>query len=176
MKRNLIRRICFIAIGISAFVDPLDIFNPYRMLFGAITGLMFGWIFRKVLRVFIGLFNSKFKKEQGKESIRDVVDTGMTFLVPFTIMLLFSVYFLNWSETRGFIAAGIMAVTTGVTIELGKIKASQEIKNTFLTSAIGFLFSFIWSISYAYLAKAPSLFEGGILILREMIGKGGLGL
>lgn len=176
MKKNLIRRLCFIAIGISAFVDPLDIFNPYRMIFGAITGLIFAFLYRKVLRIFIGLFNNKLKKEQGKKSIRDVVDLGMIFIVPFTIMLLFSVYYLNWSETRGFIAAGIMAVATGITIELGKLKGSQDIKNTILISAIGFLFSFIWSISYVYLAKASSIIEGGALFIQEMISKGGLGL
>ena len=69
-----------------------------------------------------------------------------------------------------------MAVATGITIELGKLKGSQDIKNTILISAIGFLFSFIWSISYVYLAKASSIIEGGALFIQEMISKGGLGL
>lgn len=176
MGRNFVRRLCFIAIGISAFSDPMERLNPYDMIFGALAGLLFGWLFRKFLRSFLSLFNGKFKKKNGKEPIRDAVDSGMLFLLPFTVMLLLAVYYLNWSETRGFVAAGIMAVGTAAAIEFGKAKGKQEIKNTLATSGISFLFSFLWTLSYTYLAKAPSLVEGGVGLIRGIISGGGIGL
>lgn len=174
--RNLVRRLCFIAIGISVFSDPMARLNPYDMIFGALAGLLFGWLFRTFLRGFLSLLNGKFKKEKGRKPIRDAVDSGMLYLVPFTAMLLFAVYYLNWSETRGFVAAGIMAVGTAAAIELGKAKGKQEIQNTLATSGISFLFSFLWTLSYAYLAKAPSLVEGGVGLIRGIVSGGGIGL
>lgn len=82
MGRNFVRRLCFIAIGISAFSDPMERLNPYDMIFGALAGLLFGWLFRKFLRSFLSLFNGKFKKKNGKEPIRDAVDSGMLFCFP----------------------------------------------------------------------------------------------
>jgi len=176
MGKNFMRRICFIAIGSSAFSNPMEPLNPYDMIFGALAGLLFGWLFRRFLRSFLSLFNRKFKKENGKESIREAVDKGMLFLFPFTVMLLLAVYFLNWSETRGFVAAGIMAVGTAAAIEFGNAKGKQEIKNTVATSGISFLFSFMWTLSYSYMAKAPSLIEGGVGLIREILLGGGIGL
>ena len=174
--RSFVRRLCFIAIGISAFSDPMERLNPYDMIFGALAGLLFGWLFRKFLRSFLSLFNGKFKKEKGKKPIWDAVDSGMLFLVPFTVMLLLAVYYLNWSETRGFVAAGIMAVGTAAAIEFGKAKGKQEIRNTIATSGTSFLFSFLWTLSYAYLAKAPSLIEGGVGLIKAIVSGGGGGL
>lgn len=174
--RNFLRRLCFIAIGISAFSNPMDRLNLYDMIFGALAGLLFGWLFRKFLKSFLSLFNSNFKKEMGKKPIRDAIDKGMLFLIPFTLMLLIAVYYLNWSETRGFVAAGLMAVGTASAIELGKAKGKQEIKNTLTSSGVSFFFSFLWTMSYAYLAKAPSFIEGGISLIKGIVSGGGVGL
>ncbi|MBS3937452.1 MAG: hypothetical protein KGZ50_02600 [Peptococcaceae bacterium] len=176
MGLNFVRRLCFIAIGISAFSDSMERLNPYNMMFGALAGLLFGCLFRKFLGSFLSLFNGKFKRENGKEPIRDAVDRGMLFLVPFAGMLLLAVYYLDWSETRGFVAAGIMAVGTAAAIELGKVKGKQEIRDILATSGIAFLFSFLWTLSYAYLAKAPSLLEGGFGLIRGFVSGGGIGL
>lgn len=174
--RNLVRRLSFAVVGISAFANPMDLFNPYKIVFGAVVGLLFGWLFRKFLRSFLGLFNSTLKKEQGKEIIRYAVDSGMLFLTPFALMMLLAAYYLNWSETRGFVAAGIMAIGTAAAIEIGRVKGKQEISNTIATSGVSFLFSFLWTMSYAYLAKAPSLVEGGVGLIRGIISGGGIRL
>ncbi|HWR55771.1 MAG TPA: hypothetical protein VN462_04660, partial [Negativicutes bacterium] len=79
--RNLVRQLCFALLGVSAFTNPLDVFSPYHIAFGAVTGLLFGWLFRKFLGGFLSVFNLKFKKEKGKETIRYAVDRGMLFLV-----------------------------------------------------------------------------------------------
>lgn len=174
--KSLVRRLCFIVIGISAFANPLDLFNLYHIAFGAAAGLLFGGLFRIFLKGLLSMFNGKFKKEKGKAVIRSAVDSGMLFLTPFAFMMLIAVYYLNWSETRGFVAAGIMAVGTAAAIEMGRAKGKQEIRNTIATSGISFLFSFLWTLSYVYLAKAPSLIEGGAGLIGGILSGGGAGL
>lgn len=171
--RGFVHGLCFIAFGICAFSNPLDKFNIYNILFGVVIGLFFGWLFKKFLKGFLGLLNSKLKKEQGKEVIRSAVDNGMLFLTPFAIMILLATFFLNWSMTVAFISAGIMAVGTAAAIEMGKLKGKQEIKNTIATSGMSFLFSFIWTLSYQFLMKTPPYLEGGINLIRTMISGGG---
>jgi hypothetical protein len=174
--KNLVRNLCFIAIGISAFTNPLEPINLYYTAFGAVAGLLFGWLFRKFLRAFLGLFNDKLKKEKGKAVIRGAVDSGMLFLTPFAVMMLIAVYYLNWSETRGFVSAGIMAVGTAAAIEMGRVKGKQEIRNTIAASGISLAFSFLWTLSYVYMAKAPALIEGGAGLIGGVLSGGGAGL
>jgi cytochrome b561 len=128
------------------------------------------------LRAFLSLFNGNLKKEKGKKVIRDAVDSGMLFLAPFAIMMLLAVYYLNWTETRGFISAGIMAVGTASAIEMGRLKGKQEIRNTIAASGISFVFSFLWTLSYVYMAKAPGLIEGGAGFIGGLLSGGGAGL
>jgi glycosyltransferase involved in cell wall biosynthesis len=174
--KSLIRRICFISFGICAFYNPLERFNLYRIGFGIVVGLFFGWLFKKFLRGFLGIFNPKFKKEKGKQVIRNAVDNGMLFLAPFAIMLLLATFYLKWSMTSSFISAGIMAVGTSSAIEIAKLKGEQQIKNTIATSGVSFAFSFIWTLSYQFLVKAPALIEGGVNIIRSIISGGGGGI
>ncbi len=174
--KSFVRHLCFAAMGISAFANPLDLFNLYSIIFGAAAGLLFGWLFRVFLRAFLSLLNGKLKKEKGKMAIRNAVDSGMLFLAPFAVMMLLAVFFMNWSETRGFVAAGIMAVGTAAAIEMGRTAGKQEIRNTIATSGVSFLFSFLWTLSYAYLAMAPSLIEGGAGLIGGILSGGGAGL
>jgi len=125
--KNLVRYLCFMAIGISAFANPLEPINLFRLGFGALAGLLFGWLFRIFLRSFLSLFNGKLKKEKGKVVIRNAVDSGMLFLTPFAVMMLIAVYYLNWSETRGFVSAGIMAVGTAAAIEMGRVNRRSKL-------------------------------------------------
>lgn len=170
--RGIIRKICFAAFGVSAFTNPLDRFNIYNIIFGILIGLLFGWLFKKFLRGFLGLFNTKFKKEHGKEPIRFAVDSGMLFLVPFAVMVLIAVFYLRWSMTGGFISAGIMAVGTASAITMEKLKGKHEIRNTLATSGVSLLFSFIWTLFYPYMMKAPPLIEGGVAIIRSIVAGG----
>lgn len=174
--KNIVRYLCFIAIGISAFANPLEPMSIYNLIFGAAAGLLFGWLFRIFLKAFLSLFNGNLKKEKGKKVIRDAVDSGMLFLAPFAFMLLLAVFYLQWSETRGFVSAGIMAVGTASAIEMGRLKGKQEIKNTIASSGISLVFSFIWTLSYVYMAKVPALIEGGAGLIGGILSGGGAGL
>jgi len=174
--RNLLRLVCFMTIGICAFSNPLDQGNLYNIGFGIITGLLFGFIFRRFLKAFLSLFNGKLRKEQGKIVIRNAVDSGMLFLTPFAVMLAIATFLLNWSMSASFVSAGIMAVGTASAIEMGKIKGKQEIKNTIATSGVSYAFSFLWTLSYPLLVKAPPLLEGGVALLRQYLSGGGGGI
>lgn len=172
--RSLVRRLCFMVIGICALINPLDLFDFYNIGFGILCGLLFGGLFRMFLKGFLGLLNGRFKKEKGKDVIRYAVDNGMLFLVPFTLMLAIAVFYLGWSMTVPFISAGIMAVGTASAIEIGKIQGKQKIKNTLAASGISFAFSFLWTMSFSYLSIASSMIEGGVGLLRSLIGGGGV--
>lgn len=171
--RNLIRRLSFIMIGICAFIDPFNLLNPYRMVTGALIGLLLGWLFLIFQRVFLGLFNGKFKKENGIDSIRYPIESGMLFLTPFAVMLAVATLYLGWTENRAFVAAGIMAVGTAVAMEMSKLTGKHTLKNTIATSGVSFAFSFLWTIGYVWLAKVPGIVEGGIGLIRGLIAGGG---
>jgi len=171
--RRFIRNLCFICFGVSAFSNPLDRFNLYNIGFGIVVGLLFGWLFKLFIRGLLSLFNPKLKKEQGKKVIHYVVDMGMMFIAPFALMALMATFYLKWSMTGGFISAGIMAVATASAIEMGKFTGKQQIKNTIITSVISYLFSYIWTFSSGYMAKAPGFIEGGINLLRSILSNGG---
>lgn len=174
MFRNLIRRVCFMAIGIGALANPLDFVNPYNIGVGLVIGLIFGWLFRLFLKGFLSILNGQLKKEMGKEAIRYAVDNGMVFLTPFTVMLLIAVYYLGWSMTMPFISAGIMAVGTASSIELGKLLGRPKLRNTITAAGVCFLFSLLWTISFAYISRAPLYLEGGINLVRSVMGGDGL--
>ncbi|MBU7006562.1 hypothetical protein [Phosphitispora fastidiosa] len=172
--RSLVRRLCFMAIGIGALANPLDLFNPINIGFGILWGLIFGGLFRVFLKGFLGMFNGQFKKENGKEAIRYAVDNGMLFLTPFTLILLIAVFYLGWSMTIPFISAGIMAVGTASSIEMGKMLGKPGIKNTIATAGVSFVFSLLWTLSFSYLNIVPSYLEGGVNLVRSIAGGGGL--
>lgn len=172
--KSLIRRLCFIAFGVGAMANPLDVLNLYNIGVGALIGLLFGGLFRMFLKGFLGMANGAFKREKGKEAIRYAVDSGLLFLSPFALMLLLATFYLNWSMTVPFISAGIMAAGTAAAIEMGRLQGRQAVKNTIAASAVSFAASFIWTLSFPTLYKAPSLIEGGVSLVRSLIGGGGL--
>lgn len=172
--RAFVRRVCFAAIGVGALANPLDLFNPYNIGFGIFWGLLFGGLFRMFLKAFLSMMNGSLKKEKGKEAIRYAVDNGMLFLTPFALMLLIAVYYLGWSMTIPFISAGIMAVGTASSIELGKMPGKPGVKNTIAAAIVSFAFSLFWTVSFTYLNRAPAYLEGGINLVRSVMGGGGL--
>ncbi len=172
--RALVRSLCFMAVGAGALANPLDLWNPYNIGFGILWGLLFGGIFRLFLKGFLGMFNSQLKKEKGKKAIRHAVDNGMLFLAPFALMLLIAVFYLDWSLTVPFISAGVMAVGTASAIEIGKLQGKSRIKNTIAAAGVSFVFSLLWTLSFTYVNRAPLYLEGGINLVRSVIGGGGL--
>lgn len=172
--KTFVRILCFMAFGVGAMANPMDVLNLYGIGFGIVCGLLIGWLFRLFLKGFLSLFNHEFKKQAGHQAIRYAVDEGMLFLAPFAVMLLIAVFHLNWTMTVPFISAGIMAAGTAASMEIGKMQGKQAIKNTVATTIVSFAFSFLWIVSVPFLKRAPSLIEGGVQLIRSLLGGGGL--
>jgi hypothetical protein len=172
--KRVVRWLCFMAFGAGSLANPMDPLNLFSLGLGAICGLIFGGLFRMFLIIFLSAINSKLKKEKGKGIIKYAVDSGMLFLTPFAIMLLIAVYYLGWAMILPFVSAGIMAVGTASSIELGKISERSTIKNTAAVTIVSFGFSTIWIMSLTYLIRAPFYLEGGINLIRSMMGGGTL--
>lgn len=171
---GFLRFLCFASFGICTFYSLLEPTNPYRLGFGLLFGIIFGGLFKLFLNGFLGIFNHKIKKEHGKSVIKNATKTGMVFMLPFAVMLLIATFYLQWSQTAAFVSAGIMAVGTASAIEIGKLIGKSSIKNTIVTSAVCLLFSFTWTLSTAFLIKVPSLIEGGAVIIKSLLTKGGV--
>lgn len=171
--RGLLRNVCFATFGVTAFSNPMNRLSVTNIVFGIVIGIFFGFLFKKFSQGLLRLFNGKLKKEIGKDAITYAVNTGMMFLIPFALMALLSVFYLKWSIVSGFISAGIMAAGTAASLEMGKLRGKQELKNTIITSMVSYLFSFIWTISAQILVKAPGLIDGAIIFIRSVMPKGG---
>lgn len=158
--RGFLRMLSFMVFGILAFSNPMDKYNPYNIAFGAITGLFFGCLFRFFLVRLLSVLNAQLRKNSGRKAIPTAVSRGMLFVFPFSIMALFSYYYLRWFMTSGFLSAGIMSAAASASIEIGKLKEKQEIKNMLVTSLLAAAFSVLWIFGTSLLAGLPGLIEG----------------
>jgi len=170
--KRWLARLSFILIGISSFANPLDFFNLYNIGTGLILGLLYGFIFQLFLRSFLSTFNWKYKKTGGSKALRYSVENGLIYLVPYALIMTLATFILGWGMSLGFVSTGIMTVGATATMELGKIKGKQEIKNTIATTVVAFLFSTLWTLGLPYMVKLPALIEGGITLVKSLI-KGG---
>lgn len=171
--RGMVKTICFAAFGACIFANPLDFYNPYRIGFGVLVCLLFGWLLQKFLQAFLSLFNGKVKKEKGKEAIAYAVETGMLYLVPFATMACLATYVLQWSLIGAFISTGIISVGTAASIEMGRITGKPAIKNTLITSGVSYAFSLLLTFSIPILIKAPGLVEGLVKLVPTLFKGGG---
>lgn len=158
--RFLLRMLSFILFGVMAFSNPLDLYNPYNMIFGGIIGLFFGFLCRLFLICLLRAFNSQLSASMGKKTISIAVSRSMLFVLPFTIMALFSYYCLGWFMTAGFMSAGIMSAAASASMEIGKLKGKQEIKNTAVSSLVAAAFSSLWIYGTTLLGGVPGIIEG----------------
>ncbi|WP_028307976.1 hypothetical protein [Desulfitibacter alkalitolerans] len=174
--RNWIRRFSFMLLGASAFANPVDKLNPYNLIIGMIIGLLFSWLFKRFMYGFLGMVNRAKDKYQARRLVRYAADVGMLFLVPFALMLATAVFIMNWTVTSGLISAGMMAVGIAASIELGKLKGKQEIRNTLTTSFVAFLFSMIWIVGFQYVSRVPVWVEGAVIFIGSLMSGGGFPL
>lgn len=165
--------ICF---GATLFTSVTTRFNLVYITFGVLVFFVFIFLYKHLLRSFLGLFNPVVKKEIGKRVILAAVDNSLLFLIPFAVMSLIATYFLKWSIANAFISTGIMAVGTAASIEVGKLRDKPAIKNMVVTSALSFLFSLGLTVSIQLLTKIPGLIEGVFSLIPTLLGKGGGGI
>jgi hypothetical protein len=166
----LLRKLCFIVFGITAFVSLAERFNPVNIAFAVVVGLFFAFLYKAFLSGLLGLFNPDLKKEHGKKIISYAVEKSMAFIIPFAVMAFLSKFIVGWSITGAFVSAGLMATGVAASMEVGKLKGRQEIKNTILTSGIAWAFSTLWLFSTGLLVRVPGYIEGGVRLISTLAG------
>lgn len=167
---RFIIKLCFIVFGISAYANPADKYNISNIVFGALMGLFFGYLFRTFIKMVLKALNSDVISEYGKNAISSSVEKGMVFIVPFCAMALLAVFAMNWSATAAFVSAGIMTAGASASIEIGKIRGKQQIKNTIASSVISWIFSTMWIFSIGFLSRVPMYAEGIVNLLKVLLG------
>lgn len=166
--------LAFTAVGAATLADPFNKLNPYHIGLGILLGLLSAFLYPRFMSLFLGLLNRDYKAEHGRKSIRRLVSKGEFFLIPFAVMLCLATFLLNWPMTIAFVSAGFMAMGTAAAMEIGLARGRTSIGNTLAATLVSFGFSLIWTLGYPFLIKAPYYLEGGVNLIRSIIG-GGLG-
>ncbi len=96
----------------------------------------------------IGLYSAiltRLNRHINRSYVVDAVSAGFLSFMPFAILALIADLVFDWSSVQVFISAGFMA--TGVAISMEMAKKGQIGKGTvFLSSGLGFLLSFLWTL------------------------------
>lgn len=173
LSRGFLRWLSFTAFGTTLFIDQTDLFNPIRLILGVLVAWLFAFLFRIFLNAFLSTFNLKAKKEHGKHIVAYSVEQGMLYIVPFAVMAVLAVFVLRWPSTWAFMSTGTMAVGTASSIELNKVIGKQNLKNTIVTSAISFGFSFLLTMGLPQIMNLPGILQGAMDMIPTLLGKGG---
>lgn len=168
--RALLRHLCFAVFGITALADFTKLANPVNLIFGAITGILFGIICKALFSGVLGAFNKDLKKEHGKKIVSYSIGRGMTYLVPFATIAILATFILGWNVPGGFLSAGIMTSGIASTMELEKILGKSSTKNSITASLVCGSFAAIWTIGIRFASMIPSYIEGGITLLGSLTG------
>lgn len=158
--RGLLRFISMLLFGATLFVDQTDRFNLFRLGFGILIALIFGWVFRRMLRLILRAFNGKLIELKGKIVIKYAVDYGMLYFVPFSVMAIIAVFYLRWPSSWAFMSTGTLAVGTAATVEINRFTEKSSLKNTIASSATAYVFSLMLTLGLPLLLKVPGLIQG----------------
>ncbi|MEW6573773.1 MAG: hypothetical protein AB1374_09095 [Bacillota bacterium] len=161
---------CFAVFGATGLLNPFDRFNPVHIIMGVAVGICFGFLCRLSLSVVLGLANRSLKRIHGRGVVGAAVARSMLFLLPFALMSLLAAYILRWSALSAFVSAGLMTAAVAAAIELGRIKAKPEIKDTVLASVVAWAFSATWIYALGFLGRLPLYVEGAVRLLGSLNG------
>ena len=164
-----LRRICFILLGIVGFADATDPFEIGRLTAGIIVGILFGFVASVFFKMVLWLMNPKLNKTTGKKAIKEVVDRGMMFLLPFTVMSILAVFVLGWQANSVFVGPALMCVGVVVSSELEKAWGKAKFKNTITTVALSGGFASLWILAVNKAKFLPSYIAGGYDLIRSLI-------
>jgi len=161
---------CFAVFGVIGLLNPFDRFNPVSIILGITVGICFGFLCRLLLSVVLGLANRSLKTPHGRGIVGAAVARSMLFLLPFALMSLLAAYVLRWSALSAFVSAGLMTAAVAAAIELGRIKAKPEIKDTILASVVAWALSAAWIYALGFLGRLPLYVESAVRLLSSLGG------
>ena len=169
---SMIRRICFILLGITSVARPEEPLSLVRLLSGALIGLLIGFIATSFYRIMLYLFNPKLNKTIGNKEIKAIVNRSMIFLVPFTFMSLIATYLLHWNINGAFLSVALMTVSVVASAELEKSTGKAKLKNTIITTALSGLLATLWLLALPYVQYVPSYLGSGVKLIQQLMNGG----
>lgn len=168
--RGFLRNLCFAAFGVTALLDIADPYDPVNLVFGALVGLVFGFIVRRFLSGIVGVMNRDLRESHGKHAASLAVGKGMTFLVPFAVMATLATFLLGWSVPGGFLSAGLMTAGIAGSMEIDRLKGKTNARNNLAASMVCGAFSALWTLGIGYAGMVPAYIDGGLQLLGSLIG------
>jgi hypothetical protein len=154
--KRFIGILCFMIFGMVANIQQGQEFNILNLLYGAVVGLVFGFISTIILTIFLNWINPALRKSQESGFGRRAVSQGLIFLVPFTVMALIATYFLHWKSTALFLSAAISAVAVATGGEISKLYEKPKIWNNIIPSIIATGCSMLWMYLIVQITSLPS--------------------
>ncbi len=164
-----LRRICFILLGITSFVEVSDPLNSGRLMAGVLVGILFGFVATTFYRSILWMMNPKLNKTLDKKVIKEVVNKGMLFLLPFTVMAMIAVFVLGWQVQGVFVSAALMSVGVVSSNELEKYVGKSKLRNTLASMVVSGGFASLWLLTINKVKFLPTYITGGYDLIRSLL-------
>jgi hypothetical protein len=149
--------LCFCAFGLVGFLHRGNDLNAWYMLYGALVGLVFGFLSMLLLAIVLRIINPKLKKIYSNLGFaRKSVSEGMVFMVPFAVMAMLAAYYLNWSSAGLFVSAAIASAASGTGAAISKLYDKPKLWNNIVPSVLASACSMAWLYFIVQVQSLPS--------------------
>lgn len=167
---SVIGTFSFIIFGIVGFMNLSSPFDLFNVIFGIISGVLFGFVGKFVFTRLLSILNGDIGKAHGKKAIKAAVRRSTIFMFPYAILALLSAYFLGWAASAVFFSAGIMSTGVMASGEISKLKGRNAVKNNIATSLAASAVSYFWMFSAGYLLIILSTLETVVKLALSSLG------
>lgn len=133
--------LCFMIFGILIPFSKPDI-KITSLILSIIIATIIGFLIVNLLIMFLNRGNKALYAENNQFA-RQVVSTGMLFMIPFTVLAIIAQLLLGWNAIMPFASAAIMTASATAGTEVMK-KGAKGIKNILIPSFFAFVFSTGW--------------------------------
>lgn len=133
--------LCFLIFGIIAPFSKAE-FNLTTVLLSLFVSLLVGVLAVNLLIMIFNAGNADLR-QTSSQFAREAVNTGMLFMIPFTILAILAQFLLGWSAVMPFASAAIMTTAATAGTEVMK-KGARGIKNVLIPTALAFVLSTGW--------------------------------
>ena len=163
--------LCFCIFGMVGFLHQGNDLNVWDMLYGALVGLIFGFLSMLFLAIVLRIINNKLKKIYKKGFARKSVSEGMVYMVPFAVMAVLAAYYLNWSSAGLFVSAAIVAAASGTGAAISRLYDKPKLLNNIVPSFIASACSMAWLYFIVQIQSVPSGVMGIIGMITQFSAK-----
>ncbi|KAF1086676.1 hypothetical protein SPSYN_00395 [Sporotomaculum syntrophicum] len=141
--------LCFIVFGILVALNKPAI-TMSTVLISILAAFLFAILVIFLLSLAFKLANPNLMTEGEGQVIKRAVSTGMSFMIPFTVLAVLADVVLGWDAVMPFASAAVM--TAGASAGMEVMKAGvQGIKNVLLPTFLSFIISTSWMILVGFL-------------------------